>query len=251
MKKRIFALLLAFVMLVGMFPVKIMAAGGSGQVRVTVENNTYADGAWTGTLVETWEDIDASSTAMTCLVAALDAAGYTQTGAEDNYISEINGLWAMSAGGMDGWMILVNDWFINTGAGAITVADGTLESGDEIKIVYSMNAGEDYGGSWSNNDKTVNSLYLSTGTLSPSFEGATHEYTLTVSADTTSVVVTPSATNRNFQVRTTVEGTQYKRSAAIPVAEGTVITITCGDPSWPSMNNGDYGSGAESVPAEV
>ena len=60
MKKRIFALLLAFVMLVGMFPVKIMAAGGSGQVRVTVENNTYADGAWTGTLVDTWVDIDAS-----------------------------------------------------------------------------------------------------------------------------------------------------------------------------------------------
>ena len=35
-----------------------------------------------------------------------------------------------------------------------------------------------------------------------------------------------------------MDGTEYKRTAKIPVADGTVITVKCGDPSWPSMNKG-------------
>ena len=74
MKKRIIALLLALAMLVGMFPVKIMAAGGSGQVRVTVENNTYADGAWTGTLGASFLDLGIKKTVVSVTLGVVAAA---------------------------------------------------------------------------------------------------------------------------------------------------------------------------------
>ena len=46
-----------------------------------------------------------------------------------------------------------------------------------------------------------------------------------------SVVVTPTASNKNYQVRTSVGGTEYARTAEVPVADGAVITVKCGDPS--------------------
>ena len=150
---------------------------------------------------------------------------------------------------MAGWATL-NDWFTNEGFGAYTVADGTLEVGDEICIMYTQDYGEDLGGSWSNNDKTVKDITFDTGTLSPDFDKDTHTYTLTVSEGTEGVVVTPTATNKFFQVRTSIGTTEYKRSATVPVENGTVITVKCGDPEWPSMNGGAYGS-ADSVPAET
>ena len=65
---------------------------------------------------------------------------------------------------MSGWMGTLNDWFTNYGFGAFTVADGTLGSGDEIRIMYTRNGyGADLGGSWDNNDKTVKDLAFSAG----------------------------------------------------------------------------------------
>ena len=130
----------------------------------------------------------------------------------------------------------LNDWFTNAGLGEFTVANGKLESGDEIRVMYSCAYGNDLGGSWGNNDTTVKALTFSAGELSPAFHKDTHSYTLKLAADVSSVVVTPTASNKNFQVRTSVDGTEYKRTAEIPVADGTVITVKCGDPSWPSMN---------------
>ena len=132
----------------------------------------------------------------------------------------------------------LNDWFANVGFDAFTVANGKLESGDEIRIMYTRAYGDDLGGSWDNNDTTVKDLTFSAGELSPAFYKDTHSYTLKLAADVSSVVVTPTASNKNFQVRTSVDGTEYKRTAEIPVADGTVITVKCGDPSWPSMNKG-------------
>ena len=31
--------------------------------------------------------------------------------------------------------------------------------------------------------------------------------------------------------------TEYKRTAMVPTVDGTTITVKCGDPSWPNMNN--------------
>ena len=48
-----------------------------------------------------------------------------------------------------------------------TVADGTLESGDEIAIMYTSNGyGEDIGGTWANNDTTVKSVEITGAELS-------------------------------------------------------------------------------------
>ena len=242
MKKRIVSLLLTLVMVLSLVPMSVFAADNhDGQVHVVVENTTYpeAEGApWEGTLVEEWIDLDEDSTMMGCIVKALEKNGYEQTGAENNYISSIQGLGEFDGGSMSGWMGTLNDWFTNYGFGAFTVAAGTLGSGDEIRIMYTRNGyGADLGGSWDNHIKTVKALTFSAGELSPAFDPDTHEYTLTVDKGTDSVLVTPTASNKNYQVRTYVGETEYKRTAMVPTVDGTTITVKCGDPSWPNMNN--------------
>ena len=243
MKKKILSLLLALVMALSLVPTSVLAAPVDlGQARVIVENTTFTkpvDGkapAWTGTLVDTWVKLTEESTMMGCVAQALEAKGYSQTGAESNYISEINGLEEFDGGFMSGWMGTLNDWFTNEGFGGFTVANGKLEAGDEIRIMYTCAYGDDLGGSWGNKDTTVKALTFSDGQLSPTFHKDTDSYTLKLSSKVSSVQVTPTASNKNFQVRTSVDGTEYKRTAKIPVADGTVITVKCGDPSWPSMN---------------
>ena len=245
MKKKILSLLLALVVALSLVPTSVLAAPDDlGQAHVIVENTTFTkpvDGkapAWTGTLVDTWVKLTEDSTMMSCVAEALKANGYSQTGAESNYIGEINGLAAHDGGGQSGWMGTLNDWFTNEGFAAFTVAAGTLEAGDEIRVMYTCSLGDDLGGSWNNNDTTVKALTFSDGQLSPAFHKDTDSYTLKLSSKVGSVQVTPTATNKNFQVRTSVDGTEYKRTAKIPVADGTVITVKCGDPSWPSMNKG-------------
>ena len=245
MKKKILSLLLALVMALSLVPTSVLAAPVDlGKAHVIVENTTFTkpvDGkapAWTGTLVDDWVKLTKDSTMMSCVVEALKDRGYTQTGAESGYISGINGLAAFDGGGQSGWMGTLNDWFTNAGLGAFTVANGKLESGDEIRVMYTCSLGDDLGGSWNNNDTTVKALTFSDGQLSPTFHKDTDSYTLKLSSKVSSVQVTPTATNKNFQVRTSVDGTEYKRTAKIPVADGTVITVKCGDPSWPSMNKG-------------
>lgn len=222
-----------------------------GSVRVIIRNDTYSvlnGAAWDGVLVSTNVEITASSTMMSCVVAAL--GDYSETGAESGYISEINGLSAGDGGAMSGWMGTLNDWFTSEGFDAYTVAAGTLQNGDEICICYSLDYGADVGSSWDNNDKTLSALTASIGVLTPAFSPDTHAYTLTVPAGASSVKLTPTAVNKNFQVRAAVGAAEYKRTAYIPVTDGTVITVTDGDPAWPSMNNAPYGT-ADSVPAEV
>ena len=188
--------------------------------------------------MEEWIDLDEDSTMMGCVVKALEKNGCEQTGAENNYISSIQGLGEFDGGSMSGWMGTLNDWFTNQGFGAFTVAGGTLGSGDEIRIMYTRNGyGADLGGSWDNHIKTVKALTFSAGELSPAFDPDTHEYTLTVDKGTASVLVTPTASNKNYQVRTYVGETEYKRTAMVPTVDGTTITVKCGDPSWPNMNN--------------
>lgn len=74
MKKRIVSLLLALVMVLSLVPTTVWAAENhDGQVRVIVENTTYAkaDGAaWDGTLVDKWVDLVPGSSMMDCIVSA-------------------------------------------------------------------------------------------------------------------------------------------------------------------------------------
>lgn len=213
----------------------------AGMARVIVENTTFpkAEGAvWEGTLADTWIELTGESTMMGCVVEALD--GHTVVGAESNYISSIDDLKEQQGGSMSGWMGTLNDWFTNFGFGEFTVAKGTLCAGDEIRIMYTRNAGVDLGGDWESTDTRLKALTFSTGKLAPKFSGDSFTYTLTVPEGTTSLLVTPTAANKNYQVRaylgTQATGREYSRTSLLPIANGSVITVVCADDSWPTMN---------------
>ena len=213
----------------------------AGMARVIVENTTFpkAEGAvWEGTLADTWIELTGESTMMGCVVEALD--GHTVVGAESNYISSIDDLKEQQGGSMSGWMGTLNDWFTNFGFGEFTVAKGTLHAGDEIRVMYTRDYGVDLGGDWNNSDTRLKALTFSTGKLAPKFSGDTFTYTLTVPDSTTSLLVTPTAANKNYQVRTYLgtqaTGREYSRTSLIPITNGSVITVVCADDSWPTMN---------------
>lgn len=213
----------------------------AGMARVIVENTTFpkAEGAaWEGTLTDTWIELTGESTMMGCVVEALD--GHTVVGAESNYISSIDDLKEQQGGSMSGWMGTLNDWFTNFGFGEFTVAKGTLHAGDEIRVMYTRNAGVDLGGDWESTDTRLKALTFSAGKLTPKFSGDTFTYTLTVPEGTTRLLVTPTAANKNYQVRTYLgtqaTGREYSRTSLIPIENGSVITVVCADDSWPTMN---------------
>lgn len=252
--QKLLSILIAVIMVVGMLPVTALAGEHDNQVRVIVENTTFmtaadsVDGAtapeWTGTLVDKWVDINNDSSVATCLIAALGNE-HTQVGAESNYISSIDGLAAgAGAGQQSGWMFTLNDWFTNEGVTSYTVADGGLKSGDELRFMYTNanSGGADIGGGYGSEDKTLKAVSVTGGNVSEDFSPEIKEYTLKTSS--ASVQIVPTASNKNYQVKIFVGDTEYARGADIPVSEGTVITVKCGDPSWPTMN-------ASSSPAEV
>ena len=228
-----------------------------GTVHVIVENTTFPKDKWggktywDGILVNTDVEITAKSTMMSCVVDALNKFGYKQKGAENNYISEINGLAEFDGGASSGWMGTLNDWFNNEGFGNFTVANGALGDGDEIRIMYTTKGyGEDLGGSWANSNTTLKDLSVSGGILTPSFtsgtSGGSYDYTLLISGKTANIKVTPTAANKNFltkiflneKVTSNVQGSSfYKRTQYIPVTAGDTIYVGCGERRWPSMNN--------------
>ena len=257
MKKRIVSLFLALVMALSLIPTTVWAevAEGSesslGSVHVIVENTTYTDVQYDemkGTLVDTDVTLTADATMMSCVDSALRAAGYTAVGADKGYISEITkgdaalGQFDGSQGG--GWMGTLNDWFTNRGFKEFTVADGTLANGDQIRVMYTCNLGADIGGNWTTmNDTSLTALSFSAGKLAPEFDKGITSYTLELTEGVEQVTVAASAANKQNQVYLSVGETSYRRTASIPVADGTVLTIRCGDAQEAS------GEGENATPA--
>lgn len=233
MKKRIISLLLALIMALSLLPVSVLAADDhTGQVHVTVENTTWAeaDGApWEGMLVDEWVTLQEDSSMMSCIVDALTAGGYSQTGADTGYISEINGIEEKDAAEGSGWMGTLNDWFTSEGFAAYTVANGKLKAGDEIAVQHTCNLGADIGGAFGDSNKTLKAIALSAGELSPAFSSSVHDYTMILPEGVTALTVTPTASNKQNRVRIYVGSTEYGRKDAIPVQVGTVITLKVGN----------------------
>ena len=233
MKKRIISLLLALIMALSLLPMSVLAADDhTGQVHVTVENTTWAeaDGApWEGMLVDEWVTLQDDSSMMSCIVDALTAGGYSQTGADTGYISEINGIEEKAAAEGSGWMGTLNDWFTSEGFAAYTVANGKLKAGDEIAVQHTCNLGADIGGAFGDSNKTLKAIALSAGELNPAFSSSVHDYTMILPEGVTALTVTPTASNKQNRVRIYVGGTEYGRKDAIPVQVGTVITLKVGN----------------------
>lgn len=230
------------------------AASDYGKVQVIVANNTFAKGngaAWDGELVNKEISLTADSTAFSCVEEAL--TGIDLKNSKD-YILAIAGLKERDGGETSGWMITLNDWFTNEGIAAFTVANGKLTDGDVIRVLYTCDYGVDLGGTWSNCNTTLASLLVAGGTLTPAFasgtEGDQYDYTLVINGESSSVQLTPTAANKNFQVKTFLnekvtdrtEGSSYYKSGeAISVRMGDTIYVGCGEKNWLSMNN-QYGS---------
>lgn len=230
------------------------AADNYGKVQVIVENTTYSkkDGApWDGTLVDTWVDLSADSTMMSCVAAALKTVNASCKGMERGYIASINGLGEFDGSASAGWMGTLNDWFTNEGFSAFTVKNGNLADGDVIRIMFTFSGyGADLGGTWENSDTTVKALTVDGAALTPNFipgeAGGQYDYTLIIDGESASVKLTPTASNKNFQVKTFLnekvtdrsEGSSfYKRTESIPVKVGDTIYVGCGAKGWLSMNN--------------
>lgn len=257
LKKKLVALLLSVLVVCALAPSVAFAAIGDvpagetpiGKVHVSI-SDTLARPAGTsypaprGIIAEGDVDLYPSDSAMSAIARLANEKGVAVVGADKGYITSVSGLGEFDCGGKSGWMGTIDDWFANTGLSSVTVSGGALEPGAEIDLRYTLDGGPDLGSDWGSNDKTVASLSVGAGILSPSFSADVHSYTLTLPEGSTSVALTPTATNKNFQVKARVGGTWYKRGAEIPVSDGSVIEVVCGDPSWPTMND------AATVPAQ-
>lgn len=238
------------------------AVNNYGKVRVIVENTTFTEDMWPngkkfwdGVAVDDEVALTADSTMMSCIVTALKDNGYTQAGADSNYISSITvgnqPLGQFDGGPQSGWMGTLNDWFTNEGFAAFTVANGKLADGDVIRVMYTREGlGADLGGTWGNSDTTIKALEIQGGKLASAFTpgeaGGLYEYTLTIEGESADLRLTPTASNKNFltkiflneKVTGNTEGFSfYKRTESIPVKAGDTIYVGCGARAWPTMNN--------------
>ncbi|MBQ3400886.1 MAG: DUF4430 domain-containing protein, partial [Lachnospiraceae bacterium] len=221
MKRRFLGLVLAVIMALGLLPATAFAAAQDPsvpQVHVIVENTTLpaAEGAaWEGTLVDTWVNIDQSTTMMSAVAAALDEVSADYIGADTGYIEEINGLAEFDGGTGSGWMGTLNDWFVNRGFPDWTVADGSLQAGDLIRVMYSRNMGADLGGDYYDQSNTsLAALSVDGATLSPAFSPDNMTYTVYVPAGTAQLTIQATAANKQNNVVYRVGETEYRRTAA-------------------------------------
>ncbi len=240
-----------------------------GTVTVSVANFTYDDGYYYRKAGETpflyLENypLGENDTMMTVILRALKENGYswTGTGGDDytlTYLSSIskteNGktykLGEFDGGQQSGWMGTLNDWFTNLSFAEFKVANGKLGDGDVISVQYTREGlGEDLSGTFGNSDTTLKALDIEGGKLLTEFAsgeaGGTYEYTLAIDSASAVVKLTPTASNKNYltkiflneKVTGNTEGSFFKRTQSIPVANGDVIYVGCGEYAWPSMNN--------------
>jgi hypothetical protein len=140
-----------------------------------------------------------------------------------------------------GWMGTLNDWFTNFGFQEFSVKNGQLQDEDMINVVFTQNLGVDVGGTWGNSDTSLKALDFSEGKLTPTFEKCVYKYNLSLSKPKANIKVTPTATNKNYLIKTFLnnynsESALYRKTHEIPVTGGDILYIGCGDRSWPSMN---------------
>ena len=121
---------------------------------------------------------------------------------------------------MSGWMIKFNNWFTSSG-----ISDYEVEDGDIIEVLYTCGMGADIGNDFSNPSAKITSLDISTGDLAPAFSADVKAYTLTVAADVDVVKIGYEMENYGAAVTVSAGDTSYRYLRAIPVENGTVITL--------------------------
>ena len=236
---------------------------------LTGENKTAAEYFYNGGkpfVNKTHYPIGENDNMMTVILRVLKENQFTWegTGSTDiykiTYLASITGsdgagnsytLAQFTGGNESGWMGTLNDFFVNRSFSEFTVEDGKLADGDVIRVMYTTEGlGKDLGGTWGNSNTTLKSLEVEGGNLTSAFAsgvpGGSYDYTLAIDGNSANIRLTPTATNKNYLVRTylnvkdtgAAEGSAlYKRTESILVTAGDVIYVGCGEPAWPSMNN--------------
>lgn len=214
-------------------------------VRIVVENTTYTveNGApWEGRILDEEVPLSDGLNLLTVIEKLLDSKEISYRASDWGYLQEIDGLAENALGSFGGWSITLNDWFTNDGATAYTVENGGLSAGDEIYVMYSCSWGSDLGSLWGDSTTTLDGIVFEGAGLDDVFDPSVTDYTISVTSP--SIVVTPTAHNKNYQVRTYLngytpetDGAEIKRSQAIAVKEGDVISVGIGNPAWPTMND--------------
>ena len=225
-----------------------------GTVTVTVENTTYSAAPFTGTIVSGEYELGQNDSMMTVVLKALELGGYTWNGIDNlttdsytktTYIASIHkggkSLAEKDGSKGAGWMGTKNDWFVNQGFAAFTYKNGSLKSGDVIRVMFTTNLGEDIGGSWTNNETTLSNLQFSSGKLTPAYSSATTDYLLVIPDEQIGTRINYSAANKNFQTRAYLntygsDNAYYANGDIMAVSSGDVIYVGVGDKSWPTMN---------------
>lgn len=226
-----------------------------GTVTVSVENTTYSAAPFTGTIVSGEYELGENDSMMTVVLKALELGGYTwnddiedltsDSYTKTTYIASIHKgsetLAEKDGSKGAGWMGTKNDWFVNQGFAAFTYKNGSLRSGDVIRVMFTTNLGEDIGGSWMNNETTLSSLEFSSGTLTPAYSSATTDYLLVIPSEQIGTRINYSAANKNFQTRAYLntygsDNAYYANGDIMAVSSGDVIYVGVGDKSWPTMN---------------
>lgn len=251
-----------------------------GKVHIVVENQTFkgaaSDGSlppWHGTLIDGWYDLCAKDTMMTAVLKALQLKGCRwSTGSQGNanawddygisYLasvkipsgvvadgSDFHGDTAINEGNLaefsgeagSGWMGTLNDWFTNYGFQEFGYSNGALTNGDEIRVQYTQNLGADIGGTWNSASTSLKTLGITGGTLLPQFDGTKTNYALIIPGGSANIQVKPSASNKNYLVKTFLnrydsDSAYYKRTDTLHVVPGDTVYVGCGERSWPSMN---------------
>ena len=233
-----------------------------GTVTVIIENTTFTSAsqsktgsdepAWTGTLVNRKVELTDGMTMMQAILAAAEKGStsgqpVTIIGAENNYISSINGLAQFHGkGAHSGWMGTLDGWFVSSGFGGFSTKDGSLRDGSIIRVMYtnSDNGGSDIGGAIEGDTNTkLKALSFTNGTLAPDFAGTTTTYTLTLNPGAAETTVSYTAANAVFQARAYVNKLKpnqwgYRSGETMTVQAGDTIYVLVGYDGWSSMQSG-------------
>lgn len=253
--KKLLSIILAFALFASAFgTISVSAEKNADAVHVVVKNGTFntTDGApWQGVLLDTTVTLNDEDSLESVIERAITENSYEFTVSQYGYISSINGLAEYAANGSGGWMATLNNWFTADGTTAYTVANGGLQAGDEIVMMYTCAWGADVGSLYGDFTTTLSAdefgfrgSYISEATTQEFFVPDIHEYNIEINypEDTISFFAVP--TNKNYQARVykteyqpEVYGADYRGGKNVPVKDGDVIYIGVGNPAWPTMNS--------------
>lgn len=229
----------------------VFADTDPGKVRVIVKNEVFSaqNGAkWDGVLFDEYVGLDSADSVTSVFKKTFEAKSMEYTFSDSyKYFQSVNGLGEYENNGSGGWMITLNDWFTAQGTDAYTVENGGLKDGDELCMQYSCSWGADISSMWGDSTTTLSSLEVEGAALSSEFSPSEKSYDLYIDSDSAEIKLTPTAYNKNFQVRIykneytpEVNGSELIKSRGFEVKNGDVVYIGVANPSWETMNSMPY-----------